>query len=616
MRTKLRASPFGGTYRPGRRGERRVHLRSEGRRLRAVLDTLPVGVWVADSEGRIIESNRMARKLWGLPPARPVCARFEGWRAETGDPLETEEWPLRKALRTGESVPPQEMFILRFDRRCRTILNAAAPIRGNRGKLIGAVAVDQDITARRRAEDQIRSLADFPRENPHPNLRLGPGGQVLFANDRAAALMKEEQALKSELLPSELLATAEEALRTGDAREVQVECAARRIFSFHCAPIAGRGYVNLYGRDVTEMVRMEQALRENSALAERRSAELEATLESIAAPLVIYDTQGAIVRMNAAAEKLLAYTSEMRAKPMAERSKWLRIETPDGVPLPTEKSPVGRALRGEVVANEILVFHFPHTFRASVTAAPIRSPEGRTLGAVATLVDITALHDLQREREMVLHTVSHDLRTPLTVILGHAQLMAALPRVGEDQIHLDAILTGAKQMDRMIEDLVETARLESGEIKLEAVPVRLDQFFAAFLQRSAPVLDTSRIVTDVPELPPVTADPSRLERILTNLLSNALKYSPPDTVVKVRARQDGQSLVVSVHDHGIGIDPEDLPHVFERFYRFKSGKKAGSVGLGLYITRALVEAHGGQVCIESAPGVGSEFFFTLPLHSP
>jgi signal transduction histidine kinase len=114
-------------------------------------------------------------------------------------------------------------------------------------------------------------------------------------------------------------------------------------------------------------------------------------------------------------------------------------------------------------------------------------------------------------------------------------------------------------------------------------------------------------------VPPVLADPARVERVVVNLLSNALKFSPPDAPVIVRlAQTDGRALV-SVIDRGVGIPKEQQEHLFERYYRTETGQKREGLGWGLYITRLIVEAHGGQVCVESEPGKGSTFYFTLPL---
>jgi signal transduction histidine kinase len=127
-------------------------------------------------------------------------------------------------------------------------------------------------------------------------------------------------------------------------------------------------------------------------------------------------------------------------------------------------------------------------------------------------------------------------------------------------------------------------------------------------------MDVGRVDIDVPAgLPDVAADTDRLERILTNLLTNALRYSFPETRVLVKARRTDKGVVISVTDKGVGIAPADLPRVFERFYRVKDAGKPEGLGLGLYITKMLIEAHGGRIWVESELGKGSTFYFTLPL---
>ena len=129
-------------------------------------------------------------------------------------------------------------------------------------------------------------------------------------------------------------------------------------------------------------------------------------------------------------------------------------------------------------------------------------------------------------------------------------------------------------------------------------------------------MDIERITLDIPaNLPSVDADVDRLERIILNLLTNALKYSPPASSVLLRAQHHDDTVVVLMTDNGPGIAPEDLPHLFERYYRGKSGPRAEGVGLGLYITKNLVDAHGGRIWVESEVGKGSTFAFTLPLAS-
>ncbi|MEZ4601666.1 MAG: ATP-binding protein [Syntrophotaleaceae bacterium] len=360
-------------------------------------------------------------------------------------------------------------------------------------------------------------------------------------------------------------------------------------------------------------------LKQVEAERERLLAELDATFYSMPNAVLTYDARGRIRRMNPAAEQLLHYTGEMKDWPMLKRKATLRPETPDGQPYPLKNHPAFRALNGETTMSEVLVYHpagFAQPLWVAVSASPILTAQGIILGAVSTVTDITPLHELQREREIYVHTISHDLRTPLTVIHGYAQLLEAHCRDPESRMHVEAILKGVDNMAKMIENLVEAARLEGGKIVLDRIPVRVDRFLPEMLRQNSSALDISRIFVDVPEdLPLVNADPARLERILINLITNALKYSPDESPVDLFARSSEREIVISVRDRGYGIDPEDLPHIFERFHRSRNGQSAGSVGLGLYITRSLVEAHGGRIWVDSRREVGSTFSFTLPTAS-
>lgn len=351
---------------------------------------------------------------------------------------------------------------------------------------------------------------------------------------------------------------------------------------------------------------------------ERWAAELDATITSVADGLVIYNRAGEVTRINPAIAGIAGFPRELLDKPHAQLLELLRLTYPDGKPVPYEQLPHIRALRGERVIGEILVLHPPPalTFWIAASAAPIRTPDGELLGAVLTITNITPLHQLQEEREVYTHTISHDLRAPLTAIRGHAQVLQEML----DEAHLDgamheslaAVLRGTQRMNVMIQDLVDAARLEGGQLVLQRRPIDLRAYLDDLLVRVSTTLDVTRIVLEVPEqLPRVSADDDRLERIFTNLLSNALKYSPADRPVIVGARVVDGDVEVAVRDFGPGISPDDLPHLFERFFRATGAQQEG-IGLGLYITKRLVEAHGGHIRVDSTPGIGSTFAFTLP----
>lgn len=364
---------------------------------------------------------------------------------------------------------------------------------------------------------------------------------------------------------------------------------------------------------------MREALRQRMAERDRLLADLDATIASVADSLVTYSENGEILRMNPAAERLFQFTPEECQTDIRERWKKLLIKKPSGEPFPPDDIPPLRALRGEVVSGVVLVYlQQGRVYWLSCSAAPIRTPDGQIHGAVAIYTDITAQHELQEEQEAYAHTISHDLRNPLSTIQGHAQILQTMlqeSQMGEKfRQSTQAILRSARRMNVMIQDLVDVARIEGGQLKLKLQQVKLADYLKNYLQRVSTTMDVGRIHIEAPDdLPPVRADYDRLERIFTNLLSNALKYSTPGTPVLVRARRVDGEVVIDITDQGPGIDPECLPHLFERFYRVKGTTSTEGIGLGLYITRTLIEAHGGRIWVESQPGVGSTFTFTLPV---
>lgn len=165
----------------------------------------------------------------------------------------------------------------------------------------------------------------------------------------------------------------------------------------------------------------------------------------------------------------------------------------------------------------------------------------------------------------------------------------------------------------MIQDLVDSARLEAGHLQLRKQPVSLGPFLYGLLERATEEVDARRIRVELPpDLSPVLADPARLERIVMSLLSNVLKYSTSQTDVLVRAESTNGVVTISVTDRGEGIAQKDLPHIFERFHGARSTRAVQRAGLELYLTRMLVEAHGGKIWVKSELGKGSTFCFTLP----
>jgi len=371
-------------------------------------------------------------------------------------------------------------------------------------------------------------------------------------------------------------------------------------------------------RDVTERTEAAAALALATRAAEAHGAELEAMLAALPAGLVIVDPDQIPVRVNDAAREMLRFPPDAPRLPPEQRRAGVRFWSAEGRPLADDERPSGRALRGELVRGVVLRIERlggdpPGGLWVAASSAPIRDPAGAIRGAVTAFVDITQLRDLQEERETLMQMVSHDLRTPLHVVVGHAQI---LHRRGDEETRRrsEAILASAGRMTRLIGDLVDAARLETGRVALRLEPLDVRTFLTAWKERMAGALDVGRVRLVVPgPVPMVLADAGRFEQILVNLVSNALKYSIAGSEVRVELTATGSALRVSVADRGPGIAPEELPRLFERYYRANSAVRAEGLGLGLFIARKLVEAHGWRIEVESELGTGSVFTVVVPV---
>ena len=212
---------------------------------------------------------------------------------------------------------------------------------------------------------------------------------------------------------------------------------------------------------------------------------------------------------------------------------------------------------------------------------------------------------------------SHELRTPLTVIKGYNHLMKSMVTVSEDLLEFNQEITRAiDRMESLIEDLLEFGRLESGQLKLVCRETMLDQL-ARDVVGAISVLASQkqqRLELDLPTMPIiVSADPRRVEQVLINLLNNALKYSPPESMVILKMSVLVDTIRVEVTDQGPGIAPEHQPHLFSPFYRAQAeGSSTPGIGLGLAICQGIIHAHGGQLGLTSRAGMGTTFWFELP----
>ena len=356
---------------------------------------------------------------------------------------------------------------------------------------------------------------------------------------------------------------------------------------------------------------------------QRAKADLETLINTSPVGVVVLDARtGMPVSFNREARRIMGDLLTSGC-PEEQLLDMLIVRRADGHETDLAEFPLAQVLStGETILAEEIVIQVPdgQSVTTLVNATPIRSEDGEVESVVVTLQDMTPMENLERLRAEFLGMVSHELRVPLTSIRGSATTLLEAPS-GLDPTErqfLRIIVDQADHMGELIGDLLDVARIETGTLPVNPEPTEIarlvDRAKTTFLSgggRNNLNLDLA------PGLPWVMADRPRIVQVLDNLLSNAAKYSPASSVIRVTAVQEDFHVAVTVADEGQGISAEQLPHLFKKFPCTDSedGKRAmGGSGLGLAICKGIVEAHGGRIWAGSdGPGQGMRFTFTIPI---
>ena len=338
----------------------------------------------------------------------------------------------------------------------------------------------------------------------------------------------------------------------------------------------------------------------------------EAAIDSLYDPVIVTDEDGRVTKLNPAAEEIFGGEQTNAGKHVGEIARDERIASAVAEALESQRPVTGDGM------SQVLPLAVDGSERAfRVRTTPMRDSAKHLLGAVTLLEDVTHLREIDRLKSDFIATASHELRTPLTSVQMGVYLLleGAAGELNEKQAEvLSACREDCERLDKLMRDLLDLSRIEAGESQPKLRTVDLRGLLAKEADELRLQVEAKGIEfrLNVPtNLPSVTADASQISRVITNLVVNAIRYTRAGEI-KIDAAQRGRYVNVSVSDTGRGIPAEYLPHIFDKFVQVP-GAATGGAGLGLAISRLMIEAHGGQISAQSELGHGSTFSFTLPI---
>ncbi|OGO01989.1 MAG: hypothetical protein A2Y90_01145 [Chloroflexi bacterium RBG_13_52_12] len=570
--------------------------------------------------------------------------RFTGYSKEEiigHTPYELELWvnqddmkKMAKSLQETGSLINEEIRSKMKSGEIRTGLFSAQTIDigGNKRMIL----VITDITDQVKAEEALANEAIWRRilmQNSKDGIViLDRNGKVFEANRRFTEILGYTPEEISQLhvwdwdtqwTRENLLGQIRDVNEAGDHFETYWQRKDGTVFnveiSTNGATFAGEKLVFCVCRDITERTQMEHALRESE---EKFSKAFRASPEVITITSV---SDGRYLEVNESFTRVFGYTREETiGRPSSELGVWLT---------PRDREKMMRKLQehGRLRNEEISFITKSGEIRSVLFSAELIECEGE-LCVLSVTNDITDykrieaqaleaenLRAVDRLRTELLANVSHELRTPLASIKGFATMLLDYDKrltQLEKREYLETIDKNADRLVELIEQLLEMSRLGAGILSIRKMPVNIIGLCQTIIAEARVRAPDHKYVLDLPRrLPQIDVDDRRIRQVLDNIIDNAVKYSSAGNEIILSIRKNGDKLLFTVTDHGIGIPAKELPHVFDRMFHSARGQKSGvpGAGLGLSICKGLVEAHGGEIWLESEEGAGTRCFFTLPL---
>jgi PAS domain S-box-containing protein len=348
----------------------------------------------------------------------------------------------------------------------------------------------------------------------------------------------------------------------------------------------------------------------------REKQRMDALLDSAADGILILGADHTIERCNPALARMLGRPlDDIRGRTHEEIIHWIRK---DGLAL--EQAEAGGwpltpnatlYVEGDLERGDEM------PLPVGITYAPLVNPEGNLVNIIATVRDITRFREAEELKSTFISVISHELKTPVALIKGYVSTLRREDATWDRKVVKDSLEVIEEEADRLtqlIENLLDASRLQAGGLAINMTDVSLKTIAEHIVERFRNQSSQHSLLVGFPaDFPVVLADEERISQVISNLVSNAIKYSPEGGEIRISGQVRPDQVIVCVSDQGPGIAPDDIPHVFDRFYRSSAATRTTKgAGLGLYLARAVIEAHSGRIWVDPRPGYGARVCFSLP----
>jgi len=614
-------------------------LQENEQQLKRVLDNMAEGVGITDLSGRIVYANPMAHHILstdsGLFSERNSNSPEWFNTHLDGRPMADDEHPTMLAMTSGKPVFGFEFAVDRPGSSKLYLVMNAAPITDSSGKITGSVGMFSDISERKMTETALRAAKEAIEKQKHLYEAITSGTpDLMYMFDLDYKFTYANKALLDMWGK-----TAEDAIGEGlrengyeewhaamHEREIDQVVATKervrgevafphatlgdRIYDYILAPVFNEmgDVVAVSGttRDITEIKRAEATITESETRF-RNMAEGSGILITVASETgdVIYINKAWSVFTGKSIQELLGFGWSDLVHP-DDKSHYLSLYK--------------EALKKQVpYTGEYRILRKSGEYRWLLTSgSPRFEPDGSFTGYIGSSIDITERKQNEQRKNDFISMVSHELKTPLTSTISYIQVSQRKASASGDTITAGMLDRAYRQLGKMttlINGFLNVSRLEAGKIYIDKRRFDMAVLVKEVEDNIVPEAITHKVIFAPAEETWVNVDRDKIEQMINNFISNAIKYSPPNTTIRIACVTKGGFAHVSVKDEGIGINPEDQEKLFDRFYRVE-GQDSNSIagfGIGLYICKEIIERHGGQIGVISAPGKGSNFWFTLPI---